>query len=148
MLPAELQSRLKALAQAEGCTLFMVLLAGFDLLLARYAGSEDIVVGTPIAGRPRTELEGLIGFFVNTLVLRTGLRGNPQFRELLQRVRQATLEAWAHADVPFEQLVERLRPPRSTGRSPVFQVLFNLHNERAEANFMVGCKRSEERRVG
>ena len=129
LLPAELQSRLKALAQAEGCTLFMVLLAGFDLLLARYAGSEDIVVGTPIAGRPRTELEGLIGFFVNTLVLRTGLRGNPQFRELLQRVRQATLEAWAHADVPFEQLVERLRPPRSTGRSPVFQVLFNLHNE-------------------
>jgi amino acid adenylation domain-containing protein len=131
LLPPELQAALKALAQAEGCTLFMVLLAGFDLLLARYAGSEDIVVGTPIAGRPRTELEGLIGFFVNTLVLRTGLHGNPRFRELLQRVRQATLEAWAHADVPFEQLVEQLRPPRSTGRSPVFQVLFNLHNEPA-----------------
>ncbi|MDQ1304167.1 MAG: Carrier protein, partial [Pseudomonadota bacterium] len=131
LLPPELQAALKVLAQAEGCTLFMVLLAGFDLLLARYAGSEDIVVGTPIAGRPRTELEGLIGFFVNTLVLRTGLHGNPRFRELLQRVRQATLDAWAHADVPFEQLVEQLRPPRSTGRSPVFQVLFNLHNEPA-----------------
>jgi amino acid adenylation domain-containing protein len=131
LLTPELQAALKALAQAEGCTLFMVLLAGFDLLLGRYAGSEDIVVGTPVAGRPRTELEGLIGFFVNTLVLRTGLHGNPRFRELLQRVRQSTLDAWAHADVPFEQLVEQLRPPRSTGRSPLFQVLFNLHNEPA-----------------
>ncbi|MEZ5563400.1 MAG: amino acid adenylation domain-containing protein [Gammaproteobacteria bacterium] len=129
LLGPELQSALKSLAQAEGCTLFMVLLAAFDVLLARYAGSEDIVVGTPVAGRPRTELEGLIGFFVNTLVLRADLRGNPRFGELLQRVKHGTLDAWAHADVPFEQLVELLQPPRSTGRSPLFQVLFNLHNE-------------------
>lgn len=129
LLEPKLQSGLRSLAQAEGCTLFMVLLSAFDVLLARYAGSEDIVVGTPVAGRPRTELEGLIGFFVNTLVLRTGLHGNPRFRELLQRVKQTTLDAWSHADVPFEQLVEELKPPRSTGRSPLFQVLFNLHNE-------------------
>ena len=131
LLEPGLQSALKSLAQAEGCTLFMVLLAAFNVLLARHAGSEDVVVGTPVAGRPRTELEGLIGFFVNTLVLRTDLRGNPRFRELLQRVKHGTLDAWAHADVPFEQLVEVLKPPRSTGRSPVFQVLFNLHNEPA-----------------
>ncbi len=131
LLEPGLQSALKSLAQAEGCTLFMVLLAAFDVLLARHAGSEDVVVGTPVAGRPRTELEGLIGFFVNTLVLRTELRGNPRFRELLQRVKHSTLDAWAHADLPFEQLVEVLKPPRSTGRSPLFQVLFNLHNEPA-----------------
>ena len=129
LLPPEWQAALKSLAQAEGCTLFMVVLAAFDVLLARYAGSEDIVIGTPVAGRPRTELEGLIGFFVNTLVLRADLRGNPRFCELLQRVKRSTLEAWSNADVPFEQLVEVLKPPRSTGRSPVFQVLFNLHNE-------------------
>ena len=131
LIEPELQAALKALAQAEGCTLFMLLLAAFDVLLARYAGTEDVVVGTPVAGRPRTELEGLIGFFVNTLVLRTELRGNPRFRELLQRVKHSTLDAWMHADVPFEQLVEVLKPPRSTGRSPLFQVLFNLHNEPA-----------------
>jgi amino acid adenylation domain-containing protein len=131
LLDPQLQSALRSLAQAEGCTLFMVVLAAFDVLLARYAGCEDVVVGTPVAGRPRTELEGLIGFFVNTLVLRTDLRGNPRFRELLQRVKHTTLDAWMHADVPFEQLVEVLKPPRSTGRSPLFQVLFNLHNEPA-----------------
>ena len=138
LLAPELQAELKALAQAEGCTLFMLLLAAFDVLLARYAGTEDVVVGTPVAGRPRTELEGLIGFFVNTLVLRTDLRGNPRFRTLLQRVKHTTLDAWTHADVPFEQLVEVLKPPRSTGRSPLFQVLFNLHNEPAGHLQMTG----------
>ncbi len=97
----ELQAALKTLAQAEGCTLFMVLLAAFDVLLARYAGSEDVVVGTPVAGRPRTELEGLIGFFVNTLVLRTDLRGNPRFRALLQRVKHTTLDAWIACGCAF-----------------------------------------------
>ena len=107
----------------------MVLLAAFDVLLARQAGTEDVVVGTPIAGRPRTDLEGLVGFFVNTLVLRTDLRGNPTVRELLGRVRGMTLAAYEHAEVPFELLVEALQPPRSTNRTPLFQVLFNLHSE-------------------
>ncbi len=128
-LPAGLQADLAALARAEGCTLFMVLLAAFDLLLARQAGAEDVLVGTPIAGRPRSELEGLVGFFVNTLVLRTDLRGNPTVRELLGRVRHMTLDAYEHAEVPFELLVEALQPPRSTNRTPLFQVLFNLHSE-------------------
>ncbi len=128
-LPPALQSAVTARARAEGCTVFVVLLTAFDLLLARYAGTEDVVVGTPIAGRPRTELEGLVGFFVNTLVLRTSLTGNPTVRELLGRVRAMTLAAFEHAEVPFELLVETLQPPRSTSRTPLFQVLFNLHSE-------------------
>ncbi len=128
-LPPALQSAVTARARAEGCTVFVVLLTAFDLLLARYAGTEDVVVGTPIAGRPRTELEGLVGFFVNTLVLRTSLTGNPTVRELLGRVRAMTLGAFEHAEVPFELLVETLQPPRSTNRTPLFQVLFNLHSE-------------------
>ncbi|MEQ1802969.1 MAG: amino acid adenylation domain-containing protein, partial [Gammaproteobacteria bacterium] len=128
-LPPELQSALAALARAEGCTLFMVLLAAFDVLLARQSGTEDVLVGTPIAGRPQADLEGLIGFFVNTLVLRTDLRGNPTVRELLARVRGMTLAAYEYAEVPFELLVETLQPPRSTSRTPLFQVLFNLHSE-------------------
>ncbi len=128
-LPAGLQLAVTARARAEGCTVFVVLLAAFDLLLARCAGTEDVVVGTPIAGRPRTDLEGLVGFFVNTLVLRTSLSGNPTVQELLGRVRVMTLAAYEHAEVPFELLVEVLQPPRSPGRTPLFQVLFNLHSE-------------------
>ena len=107
----------------------MLLLAAFDVLLARHAGSEDVLVGTPLAGRPHTQLEGLIGFFLNTLVLRTDLRGDPSFSELLLRVRRVTLDAWAHADVPFEKLVEALAPQRSLRHSPIVQVLFTLHNQ-------------------
>jgi non-ribosomal peptide synthetase component F len=107
----------------------MVLLAAFDVLLGRHAGSEDVLVGTPLAGRPHTELEGLIGFFVNTLVLRTDLRGDPAFGELLARVRGITLDAYAHADVPFEKLVEALAPQRSLRHSPIVQVLLTLHNQ-------------------
>ncbi|CAG0944142.1 partial nonribosomal peptide synthetase DhbF, partial [Gammaproteobacteria bacterium] len=120
---------LHALAQRERATLFMVLLSGFQALLSRFTGEEDMAIGTPVAGRGHRELEGLIGFFVNTLVLRGDLRGNPTLRELLARTRRTALDAFAHADVPFEKLVEVLQPPRDPGRTPLFQVLFNLHNE-------------------
>lgn len=129
VLPSHSCRRLHELARARGCTLFMVLLAAFDVLLGRHAGSEDVLVGTPLAGRPHTELEGLIGFFVNTLVLRTDLRGDPAFGELLARVRGITLDAYAHADVPFEKLVEVLAPQRSLRHSPIVQVLLTLHNQ-------------------
>jgi non-ribosomal peptide synthetase component F len=129
VLPAHSCAALHELARAQGCTLFMVLLAALDVLLGRHAGSEDVLVGTPLAGRPHTELEGLIGFFLNTLVLRTELRGDPAFSELLLRVRRMTLDAYAHADVPFEKLVEALAPERSLRHSPIVQVLFTLHNQ-------------------
>jgi amino acid adenylation domain-containing protein len=131
-IPASIVAPLKSLARAEGCTLYMVLLAGLDAVLARYTGDEELVVGTPVAGRPRTELEGLIGFFVNTLVLRVSAAGNPTFRELLGRVKRTALEAYAHPDVPFERLVDELKPPRDPGRTPLFQVMFNLHSEPAQ----------------
>ena len=104
----ELVDQLKSLGQAEGVTLHMTLLAAFQVLLARYSGQDDIAVGTPIAGRNHAELEDLIGFFVNTLVLRTDLSGDPTFRELLGRVRQVSLAAYDHQDLPFEKLVEEL----------------------------------------
>jgi amino acid adenylation domain-containing protein len=128
-LPSHRLAALHALARRQGCTLFMLLLAAFDVLLGRHAGSEDVLVGTPLAGRPHTQLEGLVGFFLNTLVLRTDLRGDPSFSELLLRVRRVTLDAWAHADVPFEKLVEVLAPQRSLRHSPIVQVLFTLHNQ-------------------
>jgi amino acid adenylation domain-containing protein len=125
---AELLARLKALGQQTGATLFMTLLAGFATLLARYSAQEDIVIGTPIANRTRTELESLIGFFVNTLVLRVDVSGDPSFTALLDRVKRMTLEAYAHQDAPFEKLVEALAPTRSLSHSPLFQVMFVLQN--------------------
>ncbi|HLM55240.1 MAG TPA: amino acid adenylation domain-containing protein [Pyrinomonadaceae bacterium] len=127
-LPAALAERLNALARREGATLFMLLLAAFKATLHRYTGQEDIVVGSPIANRNRIETEGLIGFFVNTLALRTDLSGSPSLRELLRRVRTVALEAYAHQDMPFEQLVEQLQPDRSMNRHPLFQVMFQLGN--------------------
>ena len=124
----ELRGLAEGLARDEQATLFMVLLAAFSILLARYSGQSDIVVGSPVANRGRTELEGLIGLFVNTLALRIDLSDNPSFRTLLKQVRATTLGGYAHQDVPFEKVVEVLALPRSMSRSPVFQVMLALQN--------------------
>jgi amino acid adenylation domain-containing protein len=127
-LPKPLAASLKALSQREGVTLFMTLLAAFNLLLHRYTHQDDILLGSPIAGRNRAETEGLIGFFVNTLVMRSDLSGDPGFRELLGRVKEVALGAYAHQDLPFEKLVEAIHPERDTSRNPLFQVSFQLSN--------------------
>ncbi|HYG62203.1 MAG TPA: condensation domain-containing protein, partial [Thermoanaerobaculia bacterium] len=127
-LRGDLVPALRSLAQREGGTLFMVLLAALDTLLHRHSGETDLVVGTPVAGRGRAELEGLIGFFVNNLALRADLSGDPPFRTLVGRLREVTLAAQAHQDLPFEKLVEELRPERDTSRPPVFQVVLSLQN--------------------
>jgi amino acid adenylation domain-containing protein len=131
-VPAELTAALTALGRERGATLFMTLLAGFKALLARLTGQDDLAVGSPIAGRTRGEVEGLIGLFINTLVLRTDLAGDPTFCETLTRVRETALGAYAHQELPFERLVEELRPERRLGHSPLFQVLFILQNTPAE----------------
>ncbi|HSF42281.1 MAG TPA: amino acid adenylation domain-containing protein [Thermoanaerobaculia bacterium] len=127
-VPPELTAALAALGREQDATLFMTLLAGFTALLGRLAGQEDLAVGSPIAGRTRAEVEGLIGVFINTLVLRTSLAGDPTFREVVARVRETALGAYAHQELPFERLVQELRPERSLGHSPLFQVLFILQN--------------------
>ena len=124
----EISAALSRVSQQAGCTLFMTLFAGFDILLARYSNSTDIVVGVPIANRNRAEIENVIGLFVNTLVLRTDLSDDPAIDDLLARVREIALGAYAHQDMPFERLVEELQPERSLGHSPLFQVLFILQN--------------------
>ncbi|WP_157722062.1 non-ribosomal peptide synthase/polyketide synthase [Tumebacillus avium] len=122
----ETVKHLQQLSRRAGSTMFMTLLAAYQVLLMRYSGQEDITVGTPIAGRNRKETEHLIGFFVNTLVLRTDLSGDPTFEELLSRVRETALGAYAHQDLPFEKLVVELQPERDASRSPLFQTMFNL----------------------
>jgi amino acid adenylation domain-containing protein len=132
-LSRDLTEALKVLSRQEGVTLFMTLLAAFKTLLYRYAGRDDIIVVSPIANRNRVEIEGLIGFFVNTLVLHTDLSGNPSFRELLGRVREVALGAYAHQDLPFEKLVEELQPERDLSHTPLFQVWFVLQNTPRQA---------------
>ena len=106
----------------------MALVSAFQTLLHRYTGLNDVVIGTPVAGRTRVEAEGLIGFFANTLVLRCDFSGDPTFEELLARVRETTLEAHAHQDVPFEMLVEELQPTRDLSHTPLFQVMLAMQN--------------------
>ncbi|HEU5227168.1 MAG TPA: amino acid adenylation domain-containing protein [Ktedonobacteraceae bacterium] len=127
-LPDDLTERLNSFSQQEHVTMFMLLLAAFQVVCFRYSSQEDILIGTPIANRRRTEIEKLIGCFINTLVIRTHLAGGLSFRALLQQVREKTLEAYAHQDLPFEQLVEALQPERDLSRSPIFQVMFMLQN--------------------
>jgi amino acid adenylation domain-containing protein len=127
-VPPEVLERLRELARAQGATLYMVVLAAFKVLLARYSGTEDIVVGTPVAGRTRREVEGLIGLFVNELVLRTDTSGDPTFRELVGRVRETVLGAYEHQEVPFERVVSELRPQRTLSHATLFQIVFQLDN--------------------
>ena len=127
-LPVELSEAIRKLSRREGVTTFMTLLAAFNMLLSRYSGQHDITVGTPIANRNQKEIERLIGFFANTLVLRTDLSGNPTFRDLLRRVREVALAAYANQDLPFERLVEELNPERDMSRQPLFQVMFVFQN--------------------
>src|SRR6185436_12900508 len=129
-LPAELSRRIELLARAQGTTLFMTTLAAFQALLARYSRREDIPVGTPTAGRTRRETEDLIGFFVNTLVIRGDMSGDPAFADLVGRTRERVVEAQHHQEVPFEKLVEVLRPERSASHSPLFQVMFDFEAAR------------------
>ena len=132
VLSENLTSALMALGRREGVTLFITLLAAFKVLLCRYTGQKDIIVGSPIANRPQTETESIIGFFLNNLALRSDLSGNPDFREVLARVKKTALDAYAHQDVPFEKLIEALKPERSRSRTAIFQVYFNLFNFAAE----------------
>ncbi|MCT7950209.1 amino acid adenylation domain-containing protein [Ancylothrix sp. C2] len=128
MLSKPVSDQINRFCQQQEVTLFMTLLAGFQILLYRHTGQEDILIGSPIAGRNRAEIENLIGFFINTLVFRNQLDENSTFHKLLQRVRRVALDAYAHQDLPFEKLVEELQPDRDLSRTPVFQVFFNLLN--------------------
>ena len=128
IVPQKLTEELRALSRREGATLYMTLLAGFTLLLSRYTGQKDLLVGTPVANRNRVETEEVIGFFVNTLVLRADLTGDPSASELLGRLRECSLDALAHQELPFERLVEELRPERDLSRNPLVQVMFALQN--------------------
>lgn len=129
VVPAELVGRLRGIGRQQQATLFMTLMAAFHVLLARHSGQDDIVVGFPTANRNEPEIEGLIGFFVNTLALRVDLSGNPPFEEVLRRVRERSIEAYAHQDVPFEQLVDDLVPQRDLSRTPIFQAMLALFDD-------------------
>jgi amino acid adenylation domain-containing protein/thioester reductase-like protein len=133
-LPPDLAAAVRQFSQREGVTPFMTLLAAFHALLSRHSGQDDLLVGTPVANRARVELESLVGFFVNTLVLRGDLRGDPTFRELLGRVREDALQAFAHQDLPFEHLVDALKPRRDPSRTPLFQVMFAYETVPAALN--------------
>ena len=137
-LSPETVAGLNAVGQSCGATLFMTLLAAFQVLLGRYSGQDDVLVGSPIANRTRLEQESLIGFFVNTLVLRADLSGNPSFEELLKKVRETTLDTYANQDLPFERLVEELQPERHLNVNPLVQVVFALQNAPQETMALPG----------
>ncbi|MGK7878448.1 MAG: amino acid adenylation domain-containing protein, partial [Xenococcaceae cyanobacterium] len=137
-LSLDLTEALKTLSQQEGATLFTTLLAAFQTLLSRYSGQEDIIIGTPVAGRNQVETEGLIGFFINSLAIRTNLSGNPSFRQLLSQVREVTLGAYDHQDLPLEKLIEELNPERDLSRSPLFQVMFAFQNTPSQPRELLG----------
>jgi non-ribosomal peptide synthetase component F len=139
-LPASVGQGLRSLAEKEGATLFMVLLAAFALLLRRESGQEDVVVGTDVAGRTQRELEDLIGFFINQLVLRVDLSGDPTFRELLGRVREVTLDAYSNQDLPFDRLVTALQADRDLSRTPLLQVKLVLQNAPEETLELPGLQ--------
>ena len=128
VIPKALTARLKQLGQQEGASLFMVLLAAYQVLLYRCSGQSDVVVGSAISSRELIELENVVGLFVNTMPLRSDLSGNPPFRRVLSRVREMVLKAHLHRDIPFERLVRELRPPRASGRNPIFQVFFSFRS--------------------
>ena len=148
LLSDSLSESLRVLGRKQNCTLFMTLLAAFKTLLYRYTGQEDIVVGTPIANRNRSEIEKLIGFFVNTLALRTSLSRNPTFQELLERVRETALDAYVHQDLPFEKLVEELKPERDTSRAPLIQTMFVFQNAPGDTLDLPGVTMSRFRLDG
>jgi amino acid adenylation domain-containing protein len=141
---AELSAQLKSLSRRQSVTLYMTLLAAFEVLLSWHSGETEMVIGTPIANRNRMELESIIGFFVNTLAMRANVGGNPSFTELLARVREVVLGAYANQDVPFERLVEELKPERDLSRSPVFQVMFAWQNAPTEELSLEGLAMSYE----
>jgi amino acid adenylation domain-containing protein len=135
-LTQSLSQEVEQLAQEEGATLFMCLLAAFSVVLAHYTGQEDLAVGTPVAYRPFPELEGVVGCFMNTLVLRTRVERGGSYRELLRQVKQTAAQAYAHQDIPFERLVHELQPERDLSRNPLFQVMFSLQNVSSEAIYL------------
>lgn len=141
-LSKSLSESLNRLSRSEGATLFMTLLAAFQTLLHRYSGQDEVVVGSPIAGRNQEELEGLIGFFVNTLVMRANFGGAPTFRNLLGQVKETALGAFAHQDLPFEKLVEEIQPERTLSQTPLFQVMFILQNAPREKRALVDLELS------
>jgi hypothetical protein len=143
IVPRELVDALKELSRSEGATLFMTLLAAFQILLHRYTGQVDIIVGSDIANRNRVELEGLIGFLSNILIFRTDLSGTPDFKEALSRVREIALEAYAHQDVPFEKLVELLQPKRDSSQRVIFQTVFTLQNAHMPEITLPGLRASQ-----
>lgn len=140
VLSQQLMDGLKELSRREGCTLFMSLLAGYGILLHRYSTQDDLIIGTPIAGRTRLETEGLVGLFVNTLAIRVNCGGDPPFRDLLKRVREKALGAYDHQEVPFEKLVEELQPERTLSQTPVFQTMFVLQNTPSPPLLMQGLE--------
>src|SRR6202041_555127 len=125
-IASSLADRLHQVSRQQNATFFMILIAAFNVLLRHYSGQEDILVGTPTAGRLRSDFEGIVGFFVNNLVLRTSLAGDLSVAELIHQIQKTALEPFEHQSIPFDQLVEELQPERSLDRSPIFQVLFAL----------------------